>query len=537
LSTSAASTTQFAELPRLAKLNLYVLAALTAGLTALLWPHWRDNPDLSHGFFMPVIFVYLLHEARQGPQRYFAPDRRTGSWESALLVLGVFALTASGLYAAALDWSHSLVACTLTIALVFVMTAGAVAFSSNRARFIPLNWTTLVAIGLWLLSAPIPPGTYSRLTIGLQLMVTQNVLRALHVLGIAASRQGNVIELASGLVGVEEACSGIRSLVSCIFAGFLFSATLVRRPVARVLLVVVAVPIAIAMNFIRSLTLTLLANAGVNIAGTWHDLTGFAVLAVTATILGGFALLLGRHERISRPAGSLSDTTAQPQIRRWRLQSILSAGLVIVVGLSGFFFMNTRPSVRAGIAVPNLVAMLPAAASGWRVETSHELYQFADTLKTQHLAQRTYLRPAADGTDQITVYLAYWRPGQAPVSLVASHTPDACWPGSGWSPVKIPESREVLSVAGRMLAPAESREFVSGNFPQYVWFWHLYDGRPIAYRDPYSARELLKIAWRYGFTHDGDQLFVRVSSNRPWSAVMNEKFITDVFGNLQPLGL
>ena len=56
----------------------------------------------------------------------------------------------------------------------------------------------------------------------------------------------------------------------------------------------------------------------------------------------------------------------------------------------------------------------------------------ADTLKTDLLAQRVYERPTPTGPLQITLYLAYWRPGQAPVSLVASHTPDACWPGTGW---------------------------------------------------------------------------------------------------------
>jgi len=526
---------EFTALPLLAKLNLLLLAALTAVLTVLLWPHWRDNPDLSHGYLMLPIFLLLLHEARSGTPRYLAARGRTAAAATALLALGLLALCASGLYAAALDWSHSLVAFTLTIALVFFLAAGLVTFTSASVRLLPFNWTACVAVGLWLLSSPIPPGSYTRLTLGLQLAVTKAVLFSLHLLGIAANRHGNIIDLATATVGVEEACSGIRSLVSCIFAGFFFSATLVRRPSSRALLIAFAAPLAVAMNFVRSLTLTLLANSGVNIAGTWHDATGFAVLGVTAALLAGLALLLERRETARRPlpAPGVESSPGPPS----SLQRVLSAGLAVAVALATFFFANTRPSIRHDLPVPDLAAILPAQSDGWEVETSNDLYQFSATLKTDHLAQRTYLRSTSAGVEQITIYLAYWRAGQAPVSLVASHTPDACWPGSGWTPTTPAQSREKLSVAGRPLADAESRLFTNGRIPQYVWFWHLYDGRPIAYRDPYSARELLKIAWRYGFTHDGDQLFVRVSSNRPWPAIAREPLLAEVFAHLQPLGL
>ena len=46
----------------------------------------------------------------------------------------------------------------------------------------------LAAAGLWLLSTPIPPGTYTRMTLTLQLWVSEGVLRTVHLLGIAAVR-------------------------------------------------------------------------------------------------------------------------------------------------------------------------------------------------------------------------------------------------------------------------------------------------------------------------------------------------------------
>ena len=534
--------TAFTGLSLLAKLNLAALAVCVAALSLQLWPEWRRNPDLSHGLFMPVIFLLLLHESRSaGPHRWLRAGPGSRAALGLGLLVGLLALVAGGLYAAALDWSHALVSFSLTFSLVLLLAAALVAFAGEAVRWMPFNWSSLVALVLWLPCAPIPPGTYARLTLGLQLWVSENVLRALHLLGVAAARHGNIIELAHGSVGIEEACSGVRSLISCVFAGFFFSATLVRRPGSRALLIALSAPLALGMNFLRSLALSLLANRGTNIAGTWHDVTGFAVLAVTAGLLGGLALLLERREKSLTPATSAQLSalnSLRSTLRSLFSLRLLAAGLALAVALIVVFTLNTRPSDRRDAPVPNLLAVLPATADGWRVETSTDLFQFRDTLQTENLAQRTYVKTNAAGEEvRLVLYLAYWRPGQSSVSQVASHTPDACWPGSGWDALPVAQPRAQPVVAGRALATAEYRFFRSGDFPQHVWFWHLYDGRPISYRDPYSATELLRIAWRYGFRHNGDQLFVRVSSNRPLAEIISEPLLAQFFAHTQPLGL
>ncbi|MSU65239.1 MAG: hypothetical protein EXS38_03860 [Opitutus sp.] len=91
--------------------------------------------------------------------------------------------------------------------MVFFLTAALVVYSSEGVRLINFNWSVLVALGLWFLSTPIPPGTYTSLTLTLQLWVSENVLRTLHLVGIPAIRHGNIIELANAAVGVEEARS------------------------------------------------------------------------------------------------------------------------------------------------------------------------------------------------------------------------------------------------------------------------------------------------------------------------------------------
>ena len=522
----------FPRLSLLAKLNLVAIVAGVVTLSFRLWPQWRNNPDLSHGLFMPFLFVFLIHESRaNGTPRFLRSGPLAGLGFGVTLALALLTLTAAGLYAAAVDWSHALVNFMLAVSLAFFLGAAVFAYSSERVRFIGFNWPAVMAAVLWLLSAPIPPGTYTRLTLALQLWVSEAVLRTLHVLGIAAIRHGNIIEMANATVGVEEACSGIRSLISCVFAGLFFSATLVRRPIARAVIIVLAAPLALVMNFLRSLALTLLANNGIDIAGTWHDATGFAVLGITAAMLGGLALLLERGSRTELRAPDAADVSRVPGT-----QIAFSGGLLVAAALVALFVTNTRPSIRRDMPVPDLMALLPANPPGWQVTTT-DLYEFTGTLQTEYLAQRRYIKPTATDPLHVTIYVAYWRAGQAPVSLVATHTPDACWPGSGWTSIPTREPRATLNAAGRQIFDAEYRLFKTGDYPQHVWYWHLYDGRPILYNNPYSPTELLRIALRFGFRHDGDQLFVRVSSNRPWEQIAGEPLLADFFGRTQMLGL
>lgn len=527
----SATTTQ--PLPFAVRLNLGLLAFLVVALTLVLWPQWSRNPDLSHGYFMPVLFLLLLHEARsRGTPRYLPSREWRGALMGAALAGAFVCLAAAGIYATTVGWAHAMVAFVLTLAAVLALGAGLVALSADEVRAVPFNWTALTALGLWLLCAPIPPGTYSRLTLSLQLSVSEHVLAALHFVGVAASRNGNIIELANTSVGVEEACSGVRSLISCVFAGGFFAATLVHRAWARALIILLAAPLALVMNFIRSLTLTLLANRGVDIAGTWHDATGFAVLGVTAAILGGLALLL------ERPVTAPPVAPAAPASRsRPVLAYALAASLCGIFAVAGLFAIKTASAERTGRPAPDLLAILPAHADGWRVETDSEIYQFSDQLETEFLAQRTYFRQTDSGEQQVTFYLAYWPAGQSSVSAVAAHTPDACWPGAGWTAAPVDQPRQYLAVGNRVVPPAEARLFRIGDYPQHVWFWHLYDGRPLVHTDPRSWSRLLRLGWQYGFRKDGDQLFVRISSNQPWSTLHNEPLLRDIFNRLQPLGL
>ena len=70
-----------------------------------------------------------------------------------------------------------------------------------------------------------------------------------------------------------------------------------------------------------------------------------------------------------------------------------------------------------------------------------------------------------------------------------------------------------------------------------MWFWHLYNGRVIHPEGVRSPRQLLLLAFKYGFRRDGEQIFVRVSSNQSWANITDEPLLQEIFARLAPLGL
>jgi len=516
-----------------ASIGLLAGLALMAAWSVFMFGEWRRNPDLSHGLLTPVLYLLLVHEARaRGTPRYLPSSWQVSLWAAFFLLGSMVMVTVAGLIAAALAWSNALVSFLLGGTLSFVLLGGLVVGAQNSLRWIPLNWPALVSCLLWLLSAPIPPGTYSRLTLALQLGVTRAVITSLHVLGIPAQQVGNVIQLSSSRIGVEDACSGIRSLVSCIVAALFLSATLVRSPWARLWLIVLAAPLAIVMNFLRSLALTLAADRGYSLSGTLHDLSGFVVLAITAGLLAAIALVMGRHSLALPAVHPPREIHEAPPRGLTLFAAATLATLLLITGFVG----ATRPAPLAATEPPDLQRVLPSQMAGWRVDTTTDLYQFSSTLKTSHLVQRSYYKDTERGPLQITVYLAYWLPGQAPVSLVSSHTPDACWPGSGW--IARPEASTELTLTRPSALPAaQYREFRQAERVQYVWFWHLYRGELVTDVDPFSPAQMIRVVLRYGIRSEAEQVFVRISSNQPWEHFDHEPLTEEIIRQLHPLGL
>ena len=171
------------------------------------------------------------------------------------------------------------------------------------ARLRLAGWFLFPAL-VWLVSAPLVSAVESQLNLFLLHKVVTVVAATFDMLGLPLEQQGNVLVLPNGTVGVEDACSGIRSLTGCLFAGSFLAALLLDRFWKKVALVAAALALAFVTNLGRSLFLTAWAwhHGPESIAGVVHDLAGYAVLGLTA--LGLLALLPLLKVRLSVPTAS-----------------------------------------------------------------------------------------------------------------------------------------------------------------------------------------------------------------------------------------
>lgn len=144
---------------------------------------------------------------------------------------------------------------------------------------------------IWVISAPLVSVVENQISLFLLSLVTKVVFFVFDMGGYPLEQQGNTLILPTGRVGVEDACSGIRSLTACLFAGSFLAAIFLNQMWKKVLLVGMAMLFAFFTNILRSLFLTgwAYANGPEAIDGTVHDVTGYAVLGLTC--VGLIALL------------------------------------------------------------------------------------------------------------------------------------------------------------------------------------------------------------------------------------------------------
>lgn len=152
-----------------------------------------------------------------------------------------------------------------------------------REPRVQLTALFLFPVLVWGISAPLVSAIESQVSLFLLRRVVTVVFFVFEILGLPIEQQGNVLVLPKGSVGVADACSGIRSLTACLFAGSFLGAVFLDRLWKKIGLVVAAMGFAFLTNLLRSLFLTGWAyHYGPDaITGTVHDAAGYAVLGLT----------------------------------------------------------------------------------------------------------------------------------------------------------------------------------------------------------------------------------------------------------------
>lgn len=232
--------------------------------------HWRIVPDYSHGFLVAPLAVFFAWEHK----RELARAKIEGSWWGVLpLALGVTALSIGRL---GVELTAMRTGFVLTLIGLVLLLFGREIF---RILSFPLFFLFLMV--------PLPQSLVNVVAFPLQLVAASAAVDALHVLRIPALVEGNIIHLANARLFVEEACSGLRSLMALLTLGVVFARFFKTNNVDRVVLIASTIPIAIFVNAVRVALTGILTHAYGEDAATGfiHDFQGLITFAVAFVML------------------------------------------------------------------------------------------------------------------------------------------------------------------------------------------------------------------------------------------------------------
>jgi len=303
---------------------------------------------------------------------------------------------------------------------------------------------------------------------------TKAVIELLGWAGIPALPHGNVIEISAGLVGVAEACSGIRSfqtsVMACLFLGEFYRLAWSRR----LLLLPIGLGIAMAFNISRMFLLTLVAaQKGVSAISRYHDDTGIITAVLCTLSLWGVVLLFRRRSAFapaSRESGQVSTPQSGIQAGQFLARRFQSLELKIM-GLSLILWLIT---VETGVQIwyhtresavthgQNWTLSFPQDNSTLKFipidSATRDLLQFDEGRNA------TWEEP--DGSHWQAFYFD-WLPGRVAGYLAKRHTPEICLRAMGLKLVSGPRLT-VMNIHGMEL-PVNSYLFESEQGPLQVF--------------------------------------------------------------------
>jgi exosortase len=269
---------------------LALFAVLWLDLVRQLSFQWSASEQYAYGWFVPVLAAGLFFRrwiSAPAPRPGIVPPwMRVGAVALALSLLPIRVVYDINPDWPLPGWLATFAVAGLSLYAMFLM--GGRAWLSHFA--FPICFI-LVAVR-W------PYRLEHTLTQGLMKVVTGLTVGVLNWINIPVERAGNLIRVGSGVVGIDEACSGIRSfqstLMGALFMGELY---LMGWPV-RVLLVAGGIGLAFLFNVLRTLILTWRAStAGVATLEQWHDPAGFSIFVASFLCLWAIAGLLARGNK------------------------------------------------------------------------------------------------------------------------------------------------------------------------------------------------------------------------------------------------
>jgi exosortase len=271
--------------------NAQIKAGLLAvAFVALFWQvlvvlqyQWSSSADWSHGPIIPLFSAYLV-------SLYWAELRRTPirhTWVGFVLLVAALGFYQHSLWNLQIGYAKPLSMLLVLLGMLIAL------FGLPAMRWLFVPWAYLF------FAIPLPKRIYLELTDPMRQWAASVATWVLSLFpDLYIQRVGSVIEYQLGAevgkLGVEDACSGMRSAITLCAIGVAVAFMAVRPWWHRLVLLLACVPIAIFSNFIRvTVTCILHIYVGAEYAtGTYHTVLGLVTLLLAFFIFAGLGWLL-----------------------------------------------------------------------------------------------------------------------------------------------------------------------------------------------------------------------------------------------------
>ena len=442
----------------------WMFAALGVYWLALIYQlgaQWSIYDQYSYGWAVPFLCVYLAWQRSQTPES----GREKPSSIFYLLVAFCALLYAPTRFfheanpiwrLTSLLWAVEVVVITLVLLRV--------AFQTSHFVF---------PVCFFLVAVPWPSGVETFLVQALTRLNVSATVEVLGWLGIPALQHGNVIEVATGDVGVSEACSGIRSFQATLMISLFFGEFYRLNMARRVACVLGGFALSFLFNMARTTLLTwVAARKGVAAIAIWHDPAGVTILVACFLTLWLVAVWLGRKSERQKVGGGNQKSEARTQISNPHFSnSQLSTARKLSVTLLAWFVL-----VEAGTQLWfHLHENSAAAREEWSASVDRTNSWLTKVEIPEDISARLkydegfQANGKDDGGNFWQIYYFRWFPAHSlnkrvTIQLAKMHGPEICLPAIGMT---------LKSDLGVVTVPVGDMQFA---FRQYVF---LADGQPL----------------------------------------------------------
>jgi exosortase len=403
---------------------LVILGGLWLLVINQLRIEWSINPQYAFGWSVPLLSLYLLWERWKNRPAPATGTRLNAGVTAALVILTFCVLPIRLVQESNPGWR--LISWAFTLDLVG-LSLGATYLLGGWA------WVKHFSFPMCFFVVAVPWPT------PLESLVIQTLARAdatltvegLSWLGLPALQRGNVIEISTGLVGVDEACSGIRSfqatLMISLFLGECYRFDVKRRTI----LALAGSGLAFAFNVVRTLVLVrVAARDGISALHKWHDPAGVTILVACFCGLWLLAIFL----RARNHTTGQDTLPAVPSLSTRILPTSVAVSLAIWFVMAEVFtqawyqFHETKQE------------SMPAWNLKWPAdEASFTDQEVAETVRAQLRfgTGRSGRWTEPDGSVWQMFYFTWPRPESLYDRVILhnalSHRPEICLPASGLS--------------------------------------------------------------------------------------------------------